>query len=130
MFSIRTNFGFLVCFWQKWHISHPIKQEWQFRCNSKINVSKCAIIGSPKCANFGTKTYLEKKASLSEIEALSKPIAQEERNGPPNANQGLSVNPPPPVTLFLLMQNVSFKDIAGKGIVKLKVPYCQMGIKG
>ena len=61
---------------------------------------------------------------------LSKPIhAEEERNGPPSANQGLSTAKlrsshvtcgktpwPPPVLRFLLAQNLSPKEIAGSDI--------------
>jgi len=32
-------------------------------------------------------------------------------------------HPPPPIPLFLLMQNLSTKDIAGCDIMKLKVSY-------
>ena len=76
----------------------------------------------------------EKVASLPEMarRPFSKPIrAQEERNGPPRFDQGLSTakpksshvtwaevetRPPPPVPTFLLSQNLSPKDIAGSDI--------------
>ena len=60
--------------------------------------------------------------------------AKKDRNGPPSAKQVVSrdepmllapfgcTRPPPPVPLFLLMQNLSPKDIAGSDIMKLKVP--------
>ena len=54
----NTNFGSLVHFWQKWHTS-PIEHGSQFRLNSKIGMSKYAIIGRkwlPKCADIGTTT--------------------------------------------------------------------------
>jgi len=61
--------------------------------------------------------------------------AKNDRNGPPRANQvaskdkprrshavcTLQVHPPPPVPPFLLMQNLSPKNIAGSDIMKLKV---------
>ena len=65
---------------------------------------------------------------------FSKPVcAQEERSGPPSADQGLSTakprsshaklpgprvetHPPPPVPPFLLAQNLSPKDLAGSDI--------------
>jgi len=59
--------------------------------------------------------------------------AKKDRNDPPSANQVASkdeprrghavctTHPPPPIPPFLLMQNLSPKDIAGSDIMKLKV---------
>ena len=60
---------------------------------------------------------------------------KKDRNGPPSAKSLLRASPdaamlfapfgcthpPPPVLPFLLMQNLSPKDIAGNDIMKLKV---------
>jgi len=58
--------------------------------------------------------------------------AKKDRNGAPSANQVASKDelrrghavcshPPPPVSPFLLTQDLSPKDIAGSDIMKLKV---------
>ena len=62
-------------------------------------------------------------------------------NGPPSANQDLSIaeprhghavctHPPPLVPPFLLSQNLSPKDIAGCDIMKLKVSRCRYATSG